>query len=119
MNIYLAGPMRGIAKFNFPKFFKVATELRAEGHNVFNPAERDVKLHGKKIYENNKRGSVLQAEKHGFSLRRALAADTSWICRYADGVVVLPGWQKSKGAKAEIALAKALGLKLVFHKDKK
>lgn len=116
MNIYIAGPMRGKAKFNFPKFNKAAADLRKQGHVVFNPAEKDTKKYGKKIMD-NPRGSVFKATKeHGFNIRHALAADTHWICLYADQLVMLPGWHKSKGAKAEHALAKALKLRIEYLK---
>lgn len=116
MRVYIAGPMRGIANFNYPAFNEAAAKLRAEGHEVFNPAEKDIKTYGKEV-QNNPRGSVAKAEKeHGFSLREALAADTRWVCLNADAVALLPGWSKSKGACAERALAKALGLKVIFLK---
>ena len=118
MNLYIAGPMRGKKNFNFPMFDAVAALYRRYGHTVFNPAERDVKKHGKKISENEK-GSLEVAEKqHGFSLRLALADDTAWICKQADGLVMLPGWRKSNGAKAEHALAKALGLRITYLNKK-
>lgn len=114
-NIYLAGPMRGIPEFNFPLFYKVADKLRQKGFNVFNPAERDELIHGKHMSETNKTGDVTIAEKeHGFSLRAALAADTEWICKHADAIALLPGWYRSKGATAELALSQALGHKVFF-----
>ena len=109
MKIYLAGPMRGYENFNFPAFDFAAAKLRQDGHEVFSPAERDRLIHGPKL-ENNKTGDEVEAEKTvGFSLRDALATDMDWIARNADAIALLPGWEKSSGAQAELALAKALG----------
>lgn len=113
--------MRGIPEFNFPAFFAAARKLRKKGHQVFNPAERDTVRHGVDISKGNKTGSVkLAAKQHGFSLREALADDLSFICLKADAVALLPGFKKSKGARAEKATAEALGLKIIIlGKDKK
>ncbi len=42
--LYLAGPMRGIKDYNFPTFMEMAKRLRSMGLQVWNPAERDIKL---------------------------------------------------------------------------
>jgi hypothetical protein len=39
-----------------------------------------------------------------------LKEDLSWICDNADGIAMLFGCDKSKGAQAELALAHALGI---------
>jgi hypothetical protein len=109
MKIYLAGPMSGIPEFNFPAFNLAAARLRAEGHSVFNPAERDNERHGTDISKGNPTGDqAVAAKEHGFSLRDALADDTRFICLEADAIALLPGWEKSPGANAEWALARAL-----------
>jgi hypothetical protein len=116
MKIYLAGPMRGIAEFNFPAFHSASKFLREQvGWEVFSPAEKDQEVHGVEFsaqFKTAESANIPDAEAKGFSLRRALGDDTAWICTYADGVAMLPGWEKSRGAQAEVALAKALGLKL-------
>ena len=113
--VYLAGPMRNIPYFNFPAFFKAAQELRAQGYEVFNPAENDVANHGESAYINNHKGSLKQAVKEsGFNLRQALKDDTEFICLHADAIAMLPGWEKSKGATAERALAEALDLRIIY-----
>ena len=114
--IYLAGPMRGIPEFNFPAFFAAAAELRAAGNHVFSPAERDIEHHnGIDISKGNATGDeTIAAQTHGFDLRAALADDLSFICREADAVALLPGWESSKGAQAERATAVALGLEIIL-----
>ena len=116
MKYYLAGPMSGIPQFNFPAFHAAAKNLREQGHEVFNPAERDIERHhGVDISADNATGNVAQAaQTHGFSLREALAEDTAYICREADAIAMLPGWEKSNGARAEHALAVALGHEIVY-----
>ena len=114
MKIYLAGPMRGLPKFNFPAFDFAAHKLRNEGHFVFSPAERDRAIYGEKL-EDNATGDEKQAEASvGFSIREALAADTDWIAKQADAIALLPGWEKSSGVAAELALAIAIGLEIQY-----
>lgn len=113
MKIYLAGPMTGIPFFNYPAFDAAASILRADGHEVFNPADHDREMFGGDI--SNETGSAEQsAADHGFDRRAALKADLSWICDNAEGIAMLPGWEKSSGANAEIALSRALSLEIIY-----
>lgn len=112
---YVAGPMRGIKEFNFPAFNAAAAKLRDAGWIVFNPAEKDNERHGTDISKGNVTGDEsIAAQQHGFNLREALALDLDFICREADAVALLPGWERSKGANAEKATAEALGLEIIF-----
>lgn len=103
--LYIAGPMRGIPEFNFPAFFDAELTLRGWGYETVNPARRDsergFEYAGKTGHEN------LDAE--GFDLNDALAWDLDQIARECDGVALLPNWMGSKGARAEVATAEALG----------
>lgn len=111
MKVYVAGPMRGIKDFNFPAFDAAADELRADGHEVFNPADRDRAVHGADVNK-SETGDLSDPAvvASGFDLRAALGADMEWICRDADAIYLLPGWSNSKGATAERATALALSL---------
>lgn len=105
--------MRGYKELNFPAFHAGARDLRADGHEVFSPAEKDIERHGTDISKGNDAGSEAKAsQEHGFSLRVALGEDLAWICAHADGLALLPDWRNSKGACAERAVALALGLKV-------
>lgn len=112
---YLAGPMRGYPEFNFPAFHRAARELRDIGFEVFSPAEKDIERHGYDISQDNPNGSVEDAvENHGFSLRDALHDDLAWICKHATHIALLPGWERSDGARAEHATATALKLQFIY-----
>jgi hypothetical protein len=106
--------MRGYAGFNFPAFHAATLRLRADGHTVFNPAEQDEALHGVGCHADNLTGDLnIATITTGFNLRVALGLDLTWICEHADAVYLLPGWETSKGATAERAVALALGLFVV------
>lgn len=110
MNVYVAGKMRGVPEFGFPAFDAAAFRLRAAGHTVFSPAERD-REHG---FDPTGMTGDEDLAALGFNLREALAADTAWICATADAIYMLEGWSGSSGARAEKALAEALGLTVMF-----
>jgi nucleoside 2-deoxyribosyltransferase len=106
MRIYLAGPMRGLPNLNREAFDYWAAKLRADGHEVFSPAENNEKIYGAHIYRDNPEGDEGKA---GIDGRVVFEHDLVWICRHADAVALMPGWENSKGAKAERAVAEALG----------
>lgn len=114
MHIYLSGPMRGIKDFNFPAFFEAAKVLEAGGNEVFNPAARDIEKYGFQIAK-SETGDPKDISHLGFTLREAMAEDTNKICTWADAIVLLPGWERSKGAVAEKTLAEALGLDVFYY----
>jgi len=88
--VYVAGPMTGLPAFNFPAFHAAAAQLRAIGYEVENPAENPVPACG---------GTWL-----GY-MRMAIAQVAT-----VDAVVLLPGWEGSRGARIERDLAIGLGL---------
>lgn len=110
MNIYLSGPMRGYTDFNFSAFDKAALELREQGHSVFNPAEKDREHDPIGKTWKSKTGDILKAEAAGFDRRVAIRADLDYIIDHADAIALLPGWEASKGANAELWLARFLDL---------
>ena len=109
MWVYLAGPMRGYPDFNFPAFHAAAVKLRAAGHYVFSPAERDENEFGFGALK-SATGDLADIASLGFDLRKALKHDLVWICQHADAIACLPGWEGSSGARAERAVGEALGL---------
>ena len=81
--------MTGIEDLNRPVFDRVAERLRELGHIVWQPG-RDTWEHG--------------------SYRYVMKQDLEWICDHAEGIVSLPGWSESPGARVEAALARAIGI---------
>lgn len=111
MKVYLSGPMRGYEDFNFPAFDSAAAFLRTHGHEVFNPAEKDRDHDPTGVSWKSKTGDITQAEQTGmFDRRKAIRADLDYIIDHADAIALLPGWNESKGANAELWLARFLDL---------
>jgi hypothetical protein len=94
LTIYVAGPMAGIADFNYPAFNTAANELRARGYSVLNPADSEA--------ENPTPGI---AQSWFWYMRRALV-----MVANSDALCLLPGWQQSPGANFEVNVAEKLQL---------
>lgn len=112
--LYIAGPMRGVAWFNYPMFDRVAKELRDAGNEVISPADEDRKHDGFDPYANPSHANpdactFPKTMDFGKTVRRCLDA----VLR-CDEIVLLPGWENSNGAVAELTLAMWLG-KRVRH----
>lgn len=107
--VYLAGPVRGLPDWGFPAFHEAAGKLRIKGYAVFSPAENETKLGF-----NYTTGEYLGRER---SQREVMRDCLSWICEYADIVVLLPGWESSLGATAEMQAARALGIAVMTLED--
>ena len=96
MRIYISGPMTGIPEFNFPAFNQAATRLRGCGLDVVNPAEI------------NKDTTM--------SWEDCMRADIKALCD-CDTIVMLPGWENSKGAHLEVHIAHRLGIRVLGLRD--
>jgi len=90
--VYIAGPMTGVPEFNYPAFNALAAELRTEGFHVENPAENPEPVG--KTWAGYMRMSIAQM----------------LTC---DFVVVLDGWDQSRGARIEVELAVDLGMTVI------
>lgn len=97
MRIYIAGPMTGLPDFNRPAFNAAAAALRDVGINVCNPAE--IKEKPDASWKDYMREGIDQL-------------------MFCDGIFMLEGWEKSKGAKLERHIAGELGLPISFQKKK-
>lgn len=120
MKLYLAGPMRGIPKFNFPAFNNAAEILRVKGHEVFSPAEQDVRRWGDNALAGDGDERSLDARlglPPGGALRVCLGEDFEYIVKEANGIAFLKGWERSSGANAEYMAARALQLVMLFEYD--
>jgi hypothetical protein len=117
--VYIAGPMRGYELYNFPAFIEADERCRLRGWTTLNPA---------KIEMDN--GLDPFADPEGVTHRVQRFTDQDWLqvilrdlaCILilnpdTDALVVLPGWETSTGATAEVFLARWLGLPILDARD--
>ena len=111
--IYVAGPMRGHTDYNYPAFDRQQKVLEEQGWKVINPASLD-REDNKPINDPMEFDPDSNYEDHEF-MRQALKRDMDAICDECTAVYMMSGWETSKGAKAEWALAKAIGLEIFYE----
>lgn len=102
-HIYIAGPMRGIAGYNYEKFNRIAANFRSQGHIVENPVEIG-----------NRFGSPDEINANPEILNKVVEAQFLAI-QTCDTIYLLKGWEKSVGAKHELFEALPLGLEIILE----
>lgn len=118
--VYLAGPMTGHPKFNFPAFDRVAGELRAlgEGFEVVSPAELDDPTARAAALQSEWGDPVEYAKLTGLTWADFLSRDVKLIADGKfDSIVCLPGWEASRGARLETFVGYLQGLAIFAYSE--
>jgi len=114
MRVYIAGPMTGIRQFNYPAFIAAAERLRRGGYDVVSPAELDDPA-DKAAALASPDGAMLQySNGTGKTWGDFLARDVKLLADDGiEAIVVLDGWEQSRGARLETFVGKAMcGMKV-------
>lgn len=104
---YLAGPMTGYSKFNFPLFDAAAKWLRERHVDVVSPAELDEGPVREAAYKSEKGSLADIPNSHTYG--DLLARDVKLIADTCKGIILLPHWEKSKGARLEAYVGLLVG----------
>lgn len=97
--IYISGPMSGLENFNYSNFTRVSAELQMKGYNkkdIINPVELEKAMTGDRSY------------------RSLIKNDVLFLLECSE-IYMLKGWEKSLGARAEHAVAVAMGMKIHYE----
>lgn len=103
MRVYVSGPMTGIPGFNRIAFEEATKQLREKGFEVVSPHELD----------DADAGARTQMTWGDFLSRDVkLIADEG-----IEGIVLLPGWYRSKGARLEsfVGIQKGITFYTLVH----
>lgn len=105
IRLYVAGPMSGIKEHNFPAFRLAAKTLRSMGHEVVSPVEMDEEGG----FDSKSAPNVAPGSKQWAQF---LARDIRVVLD-VEGIVVIDGWERSRGAALEVHVARELGKQIL------
>lgn len=104
MRLYIAGKMSGVPRCNFPAFDAAASDLRARGWDVICPTELD---------DEEIRAAAMASEDggpiNGHTWGDFLSRDVKVVADEVQGIVFLPGWESSRGARLEACVGLMCG----------
>jgi hypothetical protein len=110
VKVYISGAITGLPlSVARDRFAAAAASLAAQGNDVVNPF--DVPPHPECACPDAAGGDGAgSGHEWGCYLRGDLAAMLN-----CDAILMLPGWEASHGARLELAVASAVGLKVLFR----
>ena len=97
--LYIAGPMRGYDELNYPAFYLAAGTIHSTPElddvwQVCNPAE----------ISNDFAPTLDDLKKSPELLKRLMEFELA-VVKSCDAILLLRGWEKSEGARAELRVA--------------
>lgn len=95
----LAGPITGWPDFNRPVFDEATEKITKLGYRVWNPNDPDEPWPPEK-------------QPRSFWMKRSIQE-----LYFSDLLVLLPGWSRSEGVKAELAVARQFGIPVVYWSE--
>jgi hypothetical protein len=102
LTYYLSGPMKGYPEHNWPVFTENARYLREWGLKIASPHELNPTAHLDT--------KVLETYPINY-----LKADIIEMLLKTQGIILLKGWPKSRGARAELSVALDLEFPVWFY----
>ena len=106
MILYLSAPMTGVPRFNYHALYLTSQELQEAGFTTINPAAMD----SEEIQEAAWLSATGDpADLPGFDMATTIRDNVEHLL-LCDGICLLEGWESSKGALMELAVAERLGL---------
>ena len=102
--IFIAGPMRGYENYNFKKFDYTEEFLRRSGFDVVNPARSSRRF----------KESEVNSDIAVYNKMVDMQQDAERTC---NAILLLDGWQWSKGVALEINTASELGMQFLLESD--
>lgn len=97
---YLAGPMSGIHLQNYPAFTHACQTLRSQGLKIISPHE-----------------TVFHPTQPDQRRWQDLLKQDARSLLECEGIILLPGWAQSQGARFELHIALMLGMEVRFYKN--
>lgn len=108
MKVYVAGKMTGLPAYNVAAFQEAAMAWMLMGHVVETPFDASSRVwerhHGRAF------NPYLDTCDYGDPLLKEMFAEDVAVLLSSDAVVVLPGWEQSKGATLECRIALQFGI---------
>jgi hypothetical protein len=103
--------MTGVPQFNVPFFDKTARELRYAGWEILSPAELDSPdMRAQALASTD--GDISKLEnKTQETWGQVLGRDVTRVADDVYGLIMLPGWEKSRGARLEAYVGLLTGKK--------
>ena len=98
MRVYISGPIAGVENYK-EKFSEAAGRMQAAGHEVINPAELN---------------DIFPFMEYEEFMKIDFA-----LLEMCDAILILEGWEHSKGTEREYHYAKAKGIKVMFDEFNK